>query len=93
MRLPCTTVDGEHRFSVTVTDGDVYLVLVFKGDEDLNGRVNLQDSTRIKRVMVDTLEATALERFAADVDGNERMETRDATYIARVMVGTYEIPW
>ena len=92
-RLPCTTVDGEHRFSVTVTDEDVYLVLVFKGDEDLSGRVNLQDSTRIKRVMVDTLEATALERFAADVDGNERMETRDATYIARVMVGTYEIPW
>lgn len=78
---------------MTVTGSDVYLVLVFKGDEDLNGKVNLRDSTRIKRVMVGTMTTTALEAFAADINNNDKAETRDATYIARVMVGNYEILW
>ena len=92
-RLLCNTVDGEHFYQLTVTDGDVYLVLVFKGDEDLNGTVSLQDSTRIKRIMVESLTATALEQFAGDTNDNDQIETRDATCIARVMVGSYEIPW
>ena len=92
-RVNCTDVDGEHHFKVTVDGADLHLVLVYKGDADLNAVLELKDSTRIKRTMVDLMTMTELEMFAADADADGQMLGKDATLIARYMVDLDEIIW
>ena len=91
--VPCTEKDGEYHFLVTVQDADLYLVLVFRGDADLNAKIELKDSTRIKRTLVELMTMTALETFAADADGNGAIELKDATLIARYKVELDLILW
>ena len=92
-RVECVDKDGEHHFKVTVTDEDLDLVLVYKGDADLNAKIELKDSTRIKRTMVQLMEMTEVEQFAADADSDGSMLSKDATLIAQYMVETAEILW
>ena len=95
--LPCTTADGTHSFTVTVTDADVNLVIVVNGDINLNGSLQNLDATFIRQLMVGnrTLdEATAgVQTFAGDIDGSASLALRDATMISQIMVGLRTLEW
>ena len=90
--------DGNHTFTFTVY-GSMTICLVYKGDVNLNGKVETKDGTMVKRYVVG-LDGdnyydldNPLKRLVADVDGNEEVEAKDGTMIARQVVGTYEIAW
>ena len=95
--LTCTTTGDTHSFTVTVTDADVNLVIVIKGDFDLNGAAQTKDATFIKQVMVNTRplegETAAVQRFAGDADGNGTLAVKDATFISQVQVGLKTFTW
>ena len=96
-RLSCTTADGAHSFTVTVTDADVTLVLVFKGDADLNGQVQSRDATLVKQVVVETKtlnpETAAIQIFAADQNNDGVLQSREGTMISQVVVETKTYDW
>ena len=96
-KLACTTTDGIHYFTVTVTDEDVYLVIVVKGDFNLDGNMKSNDATTIKKLMVELIEldeSTAeLQRFAGDVNDDGKLKQNDATIISRVMVELETLTW
>ena len=96
-KLACTTTDGIHYFTVTVTDADVYLVIVVKGDFNLDGNMKSNDATTIKKLMVELIEldeSTAeLQRFAGDVSDDGKLKQNDATIISRVMVELETLTW
>ena len=95
--LPCTTSGDTHSFTVTVTDADVNLVLVVKGDFDLNGAAASKDATLIKQVMVGNREldeeTAAVQSFAGDADGSGSLSLKDATFISQVLVESREFTW
>ena len=95
--LSCTTVDDVHTFTVTVSDADVNLVIVIRGDFDLNGSMENKDATFIKQVLVGNRtmeEATAkVQEFAGDVDDNGKLQTKDATFISQALVGLRSFSW
>ena len=96
-RLTCTTENGEHKFTVTVTDADVNLVIAIKGDTNLDGNIGTIDSTLIKRALanITPLAGTnvAIKLLAADVNGNGTLQTVDSTLILRSLANLYTIPW
>lgn len=94
-RLACTTVNGVHKYTVTVTNDDVDLIVVIKGDVDLNGVVRGKDSTLLKRHLAGTLNPalTSLQIFAGDGDGNGVISGKESTQLARYLAGTYSFSW
>ena len=72
----------------------MYVVLAYKGDIDLDGEVELWDSTLANRVYVDKYnDVTNLKRLVGDVDGDGDVELWDSTLINRSYVGKYVILW
>ena len=92
-RLTCSTVNGEHTFKVTVTDADVYLVLVVRGDVTFDGRVKALDATRVNQAAVGNSSLTALQIFAADLNYDGVIKAIDATKVKQVAVGNQTYAW
>ncbi len=96
-RLSCTTTDGVHSFTVTVEDADVTIALIFKGDFDLNGRVQSKDSTMIKQTLVGLrefdAETAALQIFAVDLNNDGKIQNKEATMISQVLVDSRSYAW
>ena len=92
--LPCTTDEnGAYSYWLSV-DRNIEIVLVFKGDADLNGSVTAADGNRVKRAAVGTYSfANELSRLAADVNSDGLIQTRDGHMIQRFAIGTYVISW
>lgn len=92
--LPCTTDEnGAHSYWLSV-DRNIEIVLVFKGDADLNGSVTATDGNRVKRAVVGTYSfANELSRLAADVNSDGLIQARDGHMIQRFAIGTYVISW
>ncbi len=90
--LPCATVNGEHRFTLDVTN-DVTLVLVYKGDADQNRAVTLRDSLAIKRHSAGTEPLEGLRLLTADADGDGKADLRDSLAIKKATAGTEAIAW
>ena len=85
--------DGNHTFTILVEE-DTTICLVYKGDVNLNGKVETKDGTMVKRYAVELYDLTdPLERLVADVNGNGKIESKDGTAIAQQVVGSAEIPW
>ncbi len=83
-----------YEFTVNVTDHDVYLVEGFKGDIDLNGKIQLRDSSKIADYMVHLYEINgSLNKFIGDVDSNGKIQLRDSSKIADSIVHLYNIEW
>ena len=90
-RLFCT---ADHSFTVDVSEGDVYIVLAYKGDVNLVGEVEIWDSTLANRIYVETYpDTTKLKRLVGDVDSDGEIEIWDSTMINRAYVETYTINW
>ena len=96
-RLTCTTADGVHSYSVTVADEDVNLVIVFRGDADLDGSVEGKDATLIRQIVVGNNNLTegkeALQIFAADLNFDGELQGKEATMIAMSVIGTRSYDW
>ena len=91
--LKCTTVDGEHRYTLNVTE-DTELVFAFKGDVNLDGTVKSSEVTMIKRAIAGTYNfKNALAALAADINGDGSLKSSDATMLARSIAGTYNLKW
>ncbi len=96
--LPChiTTVGTHtvHYFIVTPT-APTEIILVFKGDANLDGKVNLRDAQTIKNHVGDNLEEPLSEIaiLAGNVNGDTKLNLRDAKFIKEVIAGDQEIAW
>ena len=85
-RLYCTATDAEdqYQFSVTMGDEDMYLVMAYKGDVDLNGRINTRDVQAVSQVAAKNEAFNSLKALAGDVDANGRNNTRDSHACSQV---------
>lgn len=96
-RLDCTTADGLHSFTVAVTDADVTVALLLKGDFDLNGRIQNKDSTMAKQVLVGLKElpeeTAALQIFAVDLNNDGRLQNKETTMVSQVIVESKSYAW
>ena len=94
-KLDVTTVNGVHSFTVNVMDADVRLVIVLKGDANLNGVVDTRDMTRIQNdyLEVPGKELTALQKLAADANGDGTADGKDMTRIQKSYLGMIVMPW
>ncbi|MBQ1675213.1 MAG: CehA/McbA family metallohydrolase, partial [Oscillospiraceae bacterium] len=94
-KLVCTTGNGEHKFTVTVTDADVEIVVAMKGDVNLDGKVGTMDATMAKQKYLGTAFAidANLQMLTADVSGDGKVTTVDATMIKQAYLGSVTIQW
>ena len=92
--LTCTTDEnGVHRFSANI-DADSEIVLAFRGDVNLDGRVRATDGTEIKKHVAGITTITGVVNLlAADTNGDGRIRATDGTQVARSLVGTDTIAW
>jgi lactocepin len=94
--LTCTDVDGAKTFTVTVSDADVTVVIVFKGDADLDGTVVAKDATLVKQVAVGNKAFetdAALQALVADVTGDGAITAKDGTKLSQVVTGMSSLNW
>ena len=82
---------GMYGFTVPEDAGPV--ILVVKGDTDLNGKLTNADSTKIKSYLKEMTTLSKLQLFCADVDGSGAVKNSDATKIKAFLRGTGNIAW
>ena len=95
-RLSCTEKDGAHQFTVTVTNADVKLVVVLRGDADLNGSVQYKDGTLVKQVVAGAntfKKDEALQILAIDLNGDGKAQYKEGTMISQVVAGSNQYKW
>ncbi len=93
--LPCTTDgSGVHRFTLNVT-AETELALVYRGDADGNGKVNMRDSLAIKKHSAGTETLSGLQLLAANADGDAggKVNMRDSLTVKKDSAGTEKIKW
>lgn len=76
----------------SLQDGDT-IVVVLKGDVNLDGEINGIDPTYLMRFLVDTYELDFAARLASDVSIDGELNGIDPTYIMRYLVETYQFGW
>ena len=94
--LKCTTADGEHSFTVTVSNTDVTIVVVYKGDADLSGSLNAKDATLIKQVylkLATLSKDAALQSLLCDVSGDGKFNAKDATAAKQAYLKLITLEW
>ena len=97
--VKCSTVGDAHQFTLNVTE-DTELVFAFRGDANLDSRVNLRDAQTIKGHVAGDLDqplkGIALQTADANSDGGSgkpRVNLRDAQLIKSVVSGDEAISW
>ena len=93
--LPCTTADGDHRYTVEVAEGCA-IVVAYKGDVDLSGALNAKDATFIKQVYLKlaTLNKdAALQTLLCDVSGDGKFNAKDATAAKQAYLKLITLEW
>ena len=92
--LKCTTDEnGIHRYAAELGP-DCEIVIAFKGDTNLNGKLEMRDATLVSQVKNGTYSGGGgLSSLTADINGNGRVETRDATLICQARNGAYTAQW
>ncbi len=91
--LPCTTADGTHSFTVTMNGADIDLVLVLRGDANLDGEIDVIDLSFMKQHMTHKKTLTALQLLGADVADFGEVDVTDLSFIKQVMVGKRVLAW
>ena len=90
--LDCITAGGKHSFTVNVNK-DTDIVLVLKGDVNLDGKVALKDNLLLKKNIAGTETLDALPFLAGDVDGNGAIKLKDTLAVKKVIAGTSAFDW
>ena len=95
-----TTVDGTdvHSFTVTVTDADVNLILVIKGDANLDGEIDAVDTSWIKQASLYKRDLKPEELLAANIyideeDEPDLIDAVDVSFIKQVNLGKRMLKW
>ena len=92
--LPCAAVGDTHSFTVTVSDADVEIVVVIKGDFNLDGKVSGRDATQVAQAAVGNAAMNSqLQFLAVNYNGAEELNGRHATRVAQVAVGNQSYEW
>ena len=88
--LACTTdaESGEHSFTLNV-EKDTTLVMVFKGDVNLDGAVDLKDNLKLKKYIAgDAGQITeTIQILAGDVNGDGSPNLKDMLAIKKAIAG------
>ncbi|MBE5999799.1 MAG: Cna B-type domain-containing protein [Sarcina sp.] len=93
-RLYCTEKEGAYEFTVPVNDSDVYIVLAYKGDMNLDADIKFVDAAMADRLSLGTLtNANALMKFVGDVNADNNNVFIDAAMIDRASLGTFSLQW
>lgn len=93
-RLYCTEKEGTYEYTVPVNDSDVYIVLAYKGDMNLDADIKFVDAAMADRLSLGTLtNANALMKFVGDVNADNNNVFIDAAMIDRASLGTFSLQW
>ena len=68
-------------------------VVVIKGDNNGDGKVNSADALRAQRHSIGTLTLSGASLTASDLNGDGKVNSADALLMQRFSIGTYEIKW
>ncbi len=94
--IRCTTENGEHKFTVTV-NADVNLVIVVRGDFNLDGTVDAIDATAILKYDADTMTKPFINKnlqiMAGDANGDGELDVVDANRILKYDADLAVINW
>ena len=87
--LPCTTVGGEHSFTLNVT-GDTEIALAFKGDVNLDGSLDLKDSLWVKKYVAGDAGQIGdqIQLLAGDVNADGSVNLKDLLAIKKAIAGS-----
>ncbi len=95
--VPASNSGTKHNYTLklSTTRAVENLALAFRGDADLNGKVNLRDAKAIKSQIAGDLdpELSAFAKLAADANKDDRLNLRDAQFIKKVVAGDETIEW
>ncbi len=84
-KLAVTTINGVHSFTVNVTNADVRLVIVLKGDVCMDGEIDVGDLSFIKQYMTRKRTLSALQLLAADACTDDDIDVADLSFIKQLM--------
>ncbi len=85
--------DGDvHTFTEDLRDGDE-LVVMLRGDVDLDGRVSITDASVLARALAAGAGPDVLQALSGDADIDGRASITDASVIARVLVNGGVLGW
>ena len=89
------TLNGEeHRFAVVMNGADVDLVLVLRGDANLDGDLDGLDMLKIKKHYLETSLLEGVPLAAADANGDGEADSVDILRVKKFFLGTQKnIPW
>ncbi len=93
--LPCISEEnGVHRFTVTVS-GETELALLYRGDVNADGRVNMRDGLAVKKHVAGTERLEGLPLLAANANGDAQgaVNMRDGLAVKKDVAGTERLPW
>lgn len=94
--LTCTAVEGGYLFTADgLVDGDE-IIIVKRGDADLDGTLDMLDATRIAQYFVGAYEfmgRACAQLLAGNADCDNALDMLDATRIAQHFVGLYDLTW
>ena len=91
--LKCTTSGNTHSYTVTVNDADVEIVVVVKGDANLDAKLSSVDATFIKQASIGNRTLGMVNFIAADFDKNNRISSLDALRCIQVVAGSNSYTW
>ena len=83
--VPCTTTDdGEHKFTVTITNADVKVSIAFRGDANLDGEVDSVDMLKVKNHYMETKLLSGFALIAADANMDGEVDSVDMLLIKKL---------
>ena len=69
------------------------IVIVLKGDANLDGSVDTVDATCIARSLINAFDMSEIGALASDVNFDNAIDTVDATCVARSLINAYTLNW
>ncbi len=90
-KLSCATEEGVHKF--TVGDVSATVVIVIKGDANVNGGIDPMDVTLLKQYYAGNRTLSALGKFACDQNGDGEITPPEVTMLSQVYVGNRSYAW
>ncbi len=69
------------------------VIIVVKGDVNLDGSLSNADATKLKAAVKGAAELDAVQAFAADVNGDGSLSNADATKLKAVVKGAASLDW
>ncbi len=84
---------ADNTYSFTVPAGVTEVLLVVKGDANLDGRFNTQDKSQVNAVALRKTSLNAEATFAADIDGNGRVNTLDKSQVSAAAIRKTKLEW